>query len=227
MQSTFRPHMPEFKGLAIALVASLLAVVFAMLAGEVTEGETGALDRHAARLAAALRSTHPWLSEVMRDLSGLGSTVSLTLMVTMTSGFLLLVGRKRVAIAVASASATGAVAVHLLKGLFARPRPGPEFSDLAAMGMSFPSGHASMSTIVFLTTAALLCSTRQRGVERAYILGAGMSLAVLVGLSRIALGVHWLTDVLGGWMVGTAWAMAWLLAARSPRLQTPASPSDP
>lgn len=209
-----RLYTPEFKGLAIALVASLLAVVFAMLAGEVTEGETQALDLHVAQQAAALRAAHPWVREVMRDLSGLGSTVSLTLMVTMASGFLLLVGRKRVAVAVASASATGAVAVQLLKGLFARPRPGPDFSEITAIGMSFPSGHASMSAIVFLTTAALLSSTRQRGVERAYILAAGMSLAVLVGLSRIALGVHWLTDVLAGWAVGTAWAMAWLLATR-------------
>ena len=80
--------------------------------------------------------------------------------------------------------------------------------------MSFPSGHATISAIVFLTVAALLANTRIRAVERTYIMAMATLMALLVGLSRIALGVHWATDVAAGWALGTAWALAWLLCAR-------------
>jgi undecaprenyl-diphosphatase len=77
--------------------------------------------------------------------------------------------------------------------------------------MSFPSGHAAMSATVFLTVGALLASTRQRRSERAYILVCSMALSMLVGVSRVVLGAHWATDVLGGWTFGCAWATTWLL----------------
>ena len=71
-----------------------------------------------------------------------------------------------------------------------------------------------MSAIVFLTLGALIASTRSRVPERLYILAAAALLAFLVGISRVMLGVHWATDVLGGWAFGTAWAVTWLLLAR-------------
>jgi undecaprenyl-diphosphatase len=83
-----------------------------------------------------------------------------------------------------------------------------------APGLSFPSGHAGISAIVFLTLGALLASTRSRAVERSYILGTATLMTVLVGLSRIALGVHWATDVLAGWAFGAVWALIWLMLAR-------------
>jgi undecaprenyl-diphosphatase len=71
-----------------------------------------------------------------------------------------------------------------------------------------------MSAIAFLTVGALLASTRTRATERAYILSLATLMTLFVGLSRIALGVHWATDVAAGWALGAAWAMAWLLLAR-------------
>ncbi|MEZ5701041.1 MAG: phosphatase PAP2 family protein [Burkholderiaceae bacterium] len=87
-------------------------------------------------------------------------------------------------------------------------------AELTATGLSFPSGHTSMSAIVFLTIGALIAVTHQRAGERAYIVLAACLLTVLVGVSRIALGVHWTTDVIGGWAFGSAWAVVWLQVAR-------------
>jgi undecaprenyl-diphosphatase len=60
----------------------------------------------------------------------------------------------------------------------------------------------------------LLASTRTRAIERTYILAMASLMTLLVGVSRIILGVHWATDVLAGWAFGAAWAMLWLLLAR-------------
>ena len=65
-------------------------------------------------------------------------------------------------------------------------------------GLSFPSGHAGRSAIVILTLGALIAATRSRVVERSVNLGTAALMTALVGLSRVVLGVHWATDVLGG-----------------------------
>jgi undecaprenyl-diphosphatase len=146
----------------------------------------------------------------MRDLSGLGSTAVLTLFTAGTVGYLALVSARATALLVATAVITGSLGVSWLKAGFGRLRPAADFAELVARGLSFPSGHAGLSAIVFLTLGALLASTRSRAIERMYILAMASLMTLLVGLSRIALGVHWATDVLAGWAFGAAWAMVWL-----------------
>lgn len=167
------------------------------------------------RTMQAWRDSYPWATAVMRDLSGLGSTVVLTLCTTLTVGYLVLISSWRIAGLVAIAVIIGEAGISLLKTGFARERPGAAFAEMVAPGMSFPSGHAGMSAIVFLILGALLASTRTRAVERAYILGVAALMTLLVGLSRVALGVHWATDVLAGWAYGFACALLWLLLARA------------
>jgi undecaprenyl-diphosphatase len=166
------------------------------------------------RAAQAFRFGHSWVAEVMRDLSGLGSTAVLTMFTVVAVGYLAVVRARLIALLLAAAVITGSVGVNLLKAQFGRPRPGAEFAELVAPGMSYPSGHATVSAIVFLTVAALIANTRSRAIEKSYILAMAMLMASLVGLSRIALGVHWATDVVAGWAFGAAWALAWLLLAR-------------
>jgi undecaprenyl-diphosphatase len=96
---------------------------------------------------------------------------------------------------------------------YQRPRP-----DLVPHGMevftaSFPSGHAMMSAIAYLTLASLIARVdRQRGVK-ILVLIIGVSMTLLVGISRIYLGVHWPSDVVAGWCVGAAWAaLCWFVA---------------
>ena len=199
--------------LLIGCAAVLLALVFVQIGSEVTAGDTRIFDLHLLQTAQSLRAVHPWLAEVMRDLSGLGSTIVLTLFTLATVGYLILVRAKTAAFLVAISVISGTVLVSLFKAGFGRLRPEAAYAELVAAGLSFPSGHASMSAIVYLTLGTLMASTHHRWAERIYILLTASLMTLLIGLSRIALGVHWATDVLGGWAFGAAWAIVWLLLA--------------
>lgn len=202
------------KPLLIGLAMALLALAFVQLGAEITEGDTRGFDTYLLRGAQSLRVGHPWLAEVMRDLSGLGSTTVLTLFTVTTVGYLALTSARTMALLVAASVISGSVLVSVFKAAFGRLRPDAAYAELVASGLSFPSGHASMAAIVFLTLGALVASTRIRLNERIYILATASVMTLLVGVSRVALGVHWATDVLGGWAFGAAWAMPWLLLAR-------------
>lgn len=201
------------------LVLALLALVFIEISGEMLDSDTRHFDVMLLRAAQSLRTAQPWLTGVMRDFSGLGSAAVMTLFTSVTVGYLLLTSKRAMAFLVAAAGITGALGISWLKLGFGRARPDAQFAELVASGLSFPSGHAGISAIVFLTLGALLASTRIQAVERTYILCTAALMTVLVGLSRIALGVHWATDVLAGWAFGAAWALAWLMLAR--RVKTP------
>ena len=203
-------HRPLIAG----LVAATLTWVFIQISSEMIDGDTRAFDMTILRAAQSLRIGRPWVSEVMRDLSGLGSTTVLTLCTVVAGGYLAVVRARLTALLMVAAVISGSLGVGLLKAQFDRPRPEATFAELVAPGLSFPSGHATISAIVFLTVAALIASTRTRTIEQAYILAMATLMAMLVGVSRIALGVHWVTDVVAGWALGAAWALAWLLLTR-------------
>ena len=191
-----------------------MAFVFLKLGSEVVEGETQGFDQRVLLLAQTLRSQYPLLTLVMRDLTSLGSTVVMTLITAVTVIYLALFGSRRMAALVLSAMVSGSALVSLTKSLFGRARPDLALADLTVSGLSFPSGHASMSAIAFLTMGALIAATRRRTRERIYILLVAGLLTLLVGISRVTLGVHWATDVIGGWAFGAAWAVLWLQVAR-------------
>ena len=190
--------------LAWAAAAALLLVLFARVGGEIGEGETAGFDGHLVQTAQALRAVYPWMSPVMRDLSGVGSTVVLTLVTVGACGYLLLTRPWRMAFVMAASVLSAAGSVQLLKTAFARPRPEPAWSEYAATGLSFPSGHTSMSGVVLLMLGALIARARPLAPERTYIVTTSALLVVLLGISRAALGVHWATDVVGCWAFGTA-----------------------
>lgn len=200
--------------LACGLVAALLIWAFILIGSEMLEGDTRSFDMQLLRTAQSVRAAQPWVAVAMRDFSGMGSGAVLTLFTGVTVVYLVLMRKHWMALLVASAVITGSVVVSWLKFGFARARPGVEFAELVASGLSFPSAHAGNSAIVFLTLGALLASTRIRAVERIYILSVATLMTTLVGLSRVALGVHWATDVLAGWAFGAAWALVWLMLAR-------------
>jgi undecaprenyl-diphosphatase len=126
----------------------------------------------------------------MRDLSGLGSVAVLTQFSLVTVGYLALVRSRPAELLVAAAVITGSAGASLLTNRFGRPRLDVAFAEHVAPGMSFPSGHAAMSAVVFLTLGAWLANTRSRSLEQMYILAVASLMTVLVGTSRIALGVH-------------------------------------
>src|SRR5207253_2476041 len=131
-------------------------------------------------------------------------------------GFLLLQGRYHTAVVVLVASVGGELANTALKNLFMRPRPTvvPHLRDVVST--SFPSGHAMESAIIYLTLAAMLMRISERRVTKIYCLAVGVLLTLLVGVSRVVLGVHYPTDVIGGWILGFVWAsLCWIIEQRS------------
>jgi hypothetical protein len=83
--------------------------------------------------------------------------------------------------------------------------------------LSFPSGHAMLSAITYLTLGALLARAQSRWRIKIFILFTGVLITPLIGLSRVYLGVHWPTDVLAGWTIGSIWALVlWLVAETVP-----------
>ena len=107
----------------------------------------------------------------------------------------------------------GGIALNdLLKLAFARPRPDYVYQAVPVFTSSFPSGHAELSAITYLTIAALLAQSQSSFKIGLYFLALAALLTTLIGMSRIYLGVHYPTDVLGGWCIGAAWAIAcWVL----------------
>ena len=193
-----------------------LVLAFAMIAEEVMEGETRGLDR---KLLLMLRNPENladplgprWLEEMMRDFTALGGIGVVALLVVGVSGFLALTGRRRTALLVLGSIAGGLLLSTLLKAGFSRPRPDLVRHGSIVYTSSFPSGHSTMSAVVYLTLGALLARTQASTLVKLYIMGAAAFLTLLVGVSRIYLGVHWPTDVLAGWVLGSAWAvLCWL-----------------
>ena len=201
---------------SLLIIAGLL-LAFGLLAGEVIEGETLPFDR---KLLLALRQAGnpgvqigpPWLPEMMRDISALGSTFVLGIILLAVTGYLLLVRKRAAAWLMLGAVLSGVVSNNLLKLSFARPRPDLVTPAVRVFTASFPSGHATMSAITYLTLGALLARTHSELSVRIFFITLAGLLTVLVGVSRVYLGVHYPTDVLAGWCIGTAWAMGcWVL----------------
>jgi len=203
--------------LATLLLAGAALLAFFKLASEVVEGDTMAFDR--AILLAFRSAADPavpigprWLAEAMIDLTAFGSLPVLLLVTAAAIGYLLLARQVRTALFVLAATGGGLALGALLKLAYGRPRPAlvPHLVDVASA--SFPSGHATDSAIVYLTLAALIARGAPERALRLYILGVAILLSLLIGVSRVYLGVHWPSDVVAGWTIGAAWALACSLA---------------
>lgn len=203
--------------LASIVFAATALFGFAELADDVSEGDTHELD---AMILLALRDADDlsdpwgpsWLEEAMRDVTALGSTVVLSAIALSVAGMFLLTRRRMIAFLILATVGGGIAVSNLLKMSFERPRPDlvPHLSTVHSL--SFPSGHAMMSAVVYLTLGALLARVYPDVRVKAYLLGLATLATVAVGISRVYLGVHWPTDVLAGWAVGAAWATCcWLL----------------
>jgi undecaprenyl-diphosphatase len=208
----------------LAVLLGLLVVVggawaFLAIADEVTEGDSRHIDEGLLR---ALRAPGdpadplgpPWLELAARDITALGGYAVLSLLVCLVVGYLLIVRGHTAALLVLAATLGGVALSTLLKGLYARPRPDlvPHLTEVSSA--SFPSGHAMLSTVVYLTLGGMLARLVAGHWLKLYFLGCALLLSFLVGLSRVYLGVHYPTDVLAGWAAGLCWAVLCWLGAR-------------
>lgn len=206
----------------LALVGTLV-VTFLSIARWVGEG-TDSFD-HAILLG--LRNSpsdpigSPSVEAAVMHLSGLGSGAVTALVAIIAVAYLCLAGRWRFA-ALVVACALGTLLVMLvLKGIYDRPRPTVVTAIDPPGDESFPSGHSMISSALYLTLATLIARALPRRRLRIFAVATGAFLAFLIGTSRLYLGVHYPTDVLAGWTVGTAWALVCGIVARklAPQLQ--------
>ena len=214
------------------LLAASLALVFLKLASETIEGETLALDRLILRgLRTSADSAVPigpaWLKFVMIDVTAIGGATGLTLIALVVIGFLIVAHKYATSAFVATSVLGGALLGNLLKSFFMRPRPDLVAHLVYVDTSSFPSGHAMNSAVVFLTLGSLLARTQERRALRIYLISVAILLTLVVGFSRVYLGVHWPSDVLAGWCIGAAWATLCGIVARRLQIRHRIEQPDP
>jgi undecaprenyl-diphosphatase len=201
-----------------ALVAAIVAYFLFQLTGEVLEGETRAFDEGVLLMLRdpadpAMPAGPAWLTKMMVDITALGGVTVLTLLVTLVVVYLALRRKFRTAAFVTASILGGWGLSSAMKIGIARPRPEVVQHLVEVTDMSFPSGHAMLSAITYLTLGAMLSRIEEQPSLRYFFPLVAVFLTLLIGSSRIYLGVHYPTDVLGGWAAGTVWACgSWFVA---------------
>ncbi|REJ87383.1 MAG: PAP2 family protein [Planctomycetota bacterium] len=209
--------------IASLLVLTVFCWTFIELADYATDGPPHGIDL---KLLKSFRDEEDlsrlrgpaWFGGVVRDITALGGYSVLALTTLAVTGFLALSGRPREARFVLTAVVGGWVLAYGLKFAFDRPRPDvvPHLYDVKSS--SFPSGHSLMSAVVYLTLGSLLSNLVERDRLKVYLLTVALLVSVLVGFSRVLLGVHYPSDVIAGWCLGLAWAhICWVIHKRLAR----------
>lgn len=216
LRRAWRIARAEITALTALFVIAGGVMAFVELADDMTEADGQAFDQ------AVLAWMQPtpgeprggwWLEEAAADLTSLGGIAVLALFGTIALAFLI-IQRKHLSALLLTAGVAGGVALSEgLKALFGRARPPQEFQAVETLNASFPSGHALLAAVFYLSLGVMLTQAFPRKRLKAFVMGAAILIAMLIGLTRVYLGAHWASDVLAGWSVGAAWAMAlWLVA---------------
>jgi len=154
-----------------------------------------------------------WIKEFMADITALGGGNVLAIITVFVSIFLILQKRYDAFWLLLAATIGGTLISFWLKDIYDRERPDLIYRLVTVTSLSFPSGHSMMSAVLYLTQAAIVARFQKERKIRIYILSIALVLTFIIGLSRVYLGVHYPTDVLGGWTIGLAWAsLCWVIA---------------
>lgn len=159
------------------------------------------------------RGSPDWVTAI-RDTTALGGPAILVIVTVSTTLFLLLRHRRRTALLVVVLVISGTMLSSFLKRSFGRDRPDVRTPIAHETSPSFPSGHAQLSAIVYLTLGVMLARSEPRRRLRVFWFLLALLLTILVGCSRFYIGVHYPTDVMAGWAVGTAWAAVGVVIAQ-------------
>jgi undecaprenyl-diphosphatase len=186
------------------IVAAFLTWVFSELAERVMSGGTQAFDEAILRWMSAHHSKA--LTSTMLEITTLGTGTVLLMIVCVAALFLTLTNHKYSALLLLVATGGGLLLDMVLKLHFNRPRPHVFIWGTQAFGSSFPSGHAMGATITYSMVAYLAARLHRRAWARWLTMLVALLVILLIGVSRMYLGVHYPSDVLAGFIMGLAWA---------------------
>ncbi|MDQ3334142.1 MAG: phosphatase PAP2 family protein [Myxococcota bacterium] len=213
--SRLRERIESMRARDLRLVAQLVAIgllvlAFIKIGRAVTGAETHELDN---RILLALRNapddpigSDAFQSAVMH-ISALGSGAVTSLIVLIATLFFALAGHVRYALLMVACSLGTLLGMFLLKTFYERERPTIVTHIDPPGGASFPSGHSMISAALYMTLAVLIARTLDKRRLRIFVVVIGALLMMIVGLTRLYLGVHYPTDVLAGWTAGLTWAL--------------------
>lgn len=203
------PHRTSF--IVAGVVFAVGVVGFVALAEAVLAGKTQAFDENVVQSLrnpdnpAMPRGSNEWVTAV-RDITALGGPSILVIVTVSTTAFLIMRHRRRTALLLVVLIISGSWLSSTLKRTFNRERPDVRSPLAHETSPSFPSGHAQLSAVVYLTMGVLLARSEPRRRLRVFWMVLALLLTILVGCSRFYLGVHYPTDVMAGWAIGMAWA---------------------
>jgi undecaprenyl-diphosphatase len=185
--------------------AALAFGMFVRITRELIEGDVSAMDN--AILLAVARKRTPWLTISAVDVTALGSITLLILFSAFTLLVLLVLRDRMGALQLLVASTGAGILTLLTKNIIERNRPAEAQQIIVVSGFSYPSGHSLSTSALYLTIAIIAGRYIQHSGARAAIFLAVSAVLIMVGASRVYLGVHYATDVLSGFSLGAAWAL--------------------
>ncbi|MEJ6009939.1 phosphatase PAP2 family protein [Novosphingobium aquae] len=214
------------------LAGAMCWIAFALITWLVHSGRTGAFDDAGLRLFRgdgdlALAGSPAW-AEAVRDITALGGGVLRTIVQLGAFVALFFLRLRREAVLMVVTILTGLAIELAIKDLVGRPRPSLVPHLVEAGGMSFPSGHSFNSALGFIAIALAFATYSVRRRVRWTLIGSAAVLSMLVASSRVALGVHYPSDVIAGWLGGAGWAfLAEALFYRPAKAIADAVPESP
>ncbi len=191
---------------AAAALALLLVFVLAGTLG----GPLAAFDVSTITGYSRWRIANPQLTQALIWYTQLGGSFILIPLALAVAGLLWWRGTRRHAVLLLGATWSGRAAIELIKWVVDRPRPAFDPYPVIVSSKSFPSGHAGNSTLTYVAIALFAVPPRWRQPA----LGVALLLAASIGWSRPMLGVHWPSDVVGGWCFGLVWVGLWWWLSR-------------
>jgi len=185
--------------------AALALLAFVRITRELVEGDVTALDHTI--LLAVTRMRPPWLTSAAIDITALGSLTLVVLFSAFTLVVLLVLRDRLGAIQLLAASAGAGILTTVTKNFIERIRPEEAQQLIVVSGFSYPSGHSLSTSALYLTIAIIAGRHVQHSGAKAAIFLAVAAVLLMVGASRVYLGVHYATDVVSGISLGAAWAL--------------------